>query len=258
MQFFVVWGMILHAHFTLQILRFALVSSSLLCANATAQRTAAASDLQPILDPLIAEYNAQHRANATVTYGSSGKLATQIESGAPFAVYLSADSNWMQRVATRPRVQGRKPVKFAQGRLALVAPKNSAVCSAGLAAIANENTKFAIAQPEHAPYGRAAKETLERAGQWQTLVDAKRVVMADSVANAAQWIVTGVASAGLVGWTHAQKFTNDRFCVQKVPTAQHSPLEKEVLAVAREGEPFVVWLTQPRQLQRFAAAGLAQ
>jgi molybdate transport system substrate-binding protein len=115
---------------------------------------------------------------------------------------------------------------------------------------------FAIAHPEHAPFGRAGKEVLERAGVWTALVQRKRVVMADSVASAAQWVRGGVADAGLVGWTQASMLPKSSFCIQKVPTAQHSSLQMEVISLSATGDGFVQWATRAENRRRFAQAGL--
>jgi molybdate transport system substrate-binding protein len=223
-------------------------------ASTHAQIIAAASDLQPVIDPLVRDFNTTHQTRATTAYGSTGKLTMQIESGAPFAVLFSADAKWMERAAKR--AGGRKALRLGVGRLALVARAGSPVCSGGLGAIGAMAGPFAIAHPEHAPFGRAGKEVLERTRVWTALVQRKRVVMADSAASAAQWVGSGTAEAGLIGWTQASMLPKSSFCIQMVPTAQHSSLQMEVISLSATGDGFVRWVTRAENRRRFAQAGL--
>ncbi len=238
-------------------MRFLIFSILLISSNiAHAQRIAAASDVQPILDPLVAQFNAQNNAHADVIYGSSGKLAQQIEAGAPFALFLSADAFWIEKL--RRRYPRQPVVEYARGRLALVARRGNPMCQRGVSALADAQGKFAIAHPEHAPYGMRAREVLQRAGVWDGARKAQQIVEAESVATAAHWVISGAASAGLIGWTHTAKIPAAQFCVQKVPFAQHSPLVQQAILLTEDvaAKSFWVWFSAPQVLENFARAGL--
>jgi molybdate transport system substrate-binding protein len=219
-----------------------------------AQTIAAASDLQPVLDSLIAQYNKANHTSVRVTYGSSGKLAAQIEAGAPFAVFLSADQKWTDGL--RRRLVDAPMAIIAYGRLALVARKDSAVCRDGLDALTKETGKVALANTQHAPYGQAARAVLEARGVWSSLAERGRIVQAESVAHAAQWVASGVAPIGMVGWLSASALDAKRFCVQTVPMAPVAALPISALLVDPRARAVFDWLVSEPAREAFVRAGL--
>ncbi len=212
----------------------------------------------PVLDALIARYNADTKAGAEAIYGSSGKLAAQIVSGAPFALFLSADAGILDRV--RAAHPAAPVVDIGRGRLALVAPLGHLAC-AGLAALAAPSTtgKVAIAHPEHAPYGDRAREVLQRAKVWDALQGAKRVVLAENVSTALAWTLSGAAEVGIVAWTQARSLDTQRWCVQKIPSVQHAPLRQQIIRLRDDASTQKLWaaLTSASALDAFRQAGLS-
>ena len=132
------------------------------------------------------------------TYGASGNFFAQIANGAPFDLFLSADAEFPARVVEKGLADG-KAFTYAYGKLVVWVPKSSKLDldGKGLAALTDPSVqKIAIASPEVAPYGRAAKAALEKAGLYQTLKD--RIVTGQSVSQTAQFVQSGNAQAGFV------------------------------------------------------------
>lgn len=162
---------------------------------------AAASDLTGAL-PLISErFRSAGGGPVRLTFGSSGALTRQIEAGAPFEVFLSADSNLVDRLIRAGRAEGPARI-YGRGRLVLFARRGSRVKPAEgakeLIRALREGRirRLAIANPDHAPYGRAAREALNALGVWK--LAAPRLVLGDSAAQAARFALTGGADAGLL------------------------------------------------------------
>jgi molybdate transport system substrate-binding protein len=162
-------------------------------------RVAAASDLKFALARLGASFERETGLKLAVTYGSSGNLARQLEQGLPMDLFLSADEALVIRLAKAgwARDEG---VVYGRGQLVWLAPKSSsATLNAdlkGLAASLGAVGKLSIANPEHAPYGRAARSALQTLGLWEGLQS--RLVLGESVTQATQFVSTGAAQAGLV------------------------------------------------------------
>lgn len=160
---------------------------------------AAASDLRGVLEPLARQLEAQQPGvQVSISFGSSGKLATQIEQGAPFAVYFAADESYPARLHAAGLTLG-PPQRYARGRLVLWLPQLSEG-EARLADLADARYRhIAIANPAHAPYGQRAQQALRAAGVWDSL--AGRLVLAENVAQAVQLIDSGAADGGIVAWS---------------------------------------------------------
>lgn len=158
---------------------------------------AAASDLAPAVSELSNQVLSSQGITLRVSIGSSGQLARQIEQGAPFDLFLSADENFVAQVVQAGRGDPASVQTYATGRLALWS-KSGAVRELqdlGRPAV----TRIAIANPTHAPYGRLAKEALERAGLWDKLQP--RLVLAETVRQTMQFAGTGNVDAALTSWT---------------------------------------------------------
>jgi molybdate transport system substrate-binding protein len=135
---------------------------------------AAAADLTFALGEDRRHLRKRHRQQVALSFGSSGNFARQIPQGAPFDLFLSADEDYIFRLAAQGWLRDRGRL-YAIGRIALLAPPGSPVAVDGelrglAAAIADGRLqRLAIANPQHAPYGRAAQAALERAGLWPAL-----------------------------------------------------------------------------------------
>ena len=159
---------------------------------------AAAASLRPALDAIAKSFETASGQSVRITYGATGNFVQQIEKGAPFQLLLAADDESVKKLAAENLTDGM-PVIFAHGQLSLVASKDSPVAVdaelKGLkAALASGKVKhFAIANPEIAPYGRAARETLQKEGLWDELQPL--LVIGENVGQAAQFAASGAAEA---------------------------------------------------------------
>jgi molybdate transport system substrate-binding protein len=161
-------------------------------------RVAAAADLKFALDELIARFATRHPSiNVLPVYGSSGSMHSQLRQRAPFDVYLSADLAYPQDLVARGVGANRDVFAYAVGRLVLWVPLNSPldIEREALQTLAKAG-RIAIANPRHAPYGKAAESALRRAGLWDHLQGV--LVLGENVAQAAQFVESGAADAGII------------------------------------------------------------
>lgn len=213
---------------------------------------AAASDLKFALDEIAAAFLQQTGQPVRVSYGSSGNFMRQILQDAPFELFLSADEAFVFQLAEQGRTPDRG-VLYATGRIVLFAPRTSGLQPdaqlAGLrTALANGRiTRFAIANPDHAPYGRAAREALQAAGLWEALQG--RLVLGENVSQAAQFAVSGSTQGGMFAYSLAlaPAFAQaGRFVL--VPETMHQPLRQRMV-LTRKATPaahaFFGYLQQP-------------
>ena len=160
---------------------------------------AAASDLQTALPQIVDGFERTSGAKATVTFGSSGNFFAQIQNGAPFDVFLSADADYPRRLAEAREMDEGSLYEYAAGGLVLWTRNDSKINIAqGLTVVRGAQVRrIAIANPAVAPYGRAAVSALRSAG----LIDAveKKLVYAETVALAAQLVQSGNADVALIG-----------------------------------------------------------
>ena len=171
-------------------------------------RVAAAADLEPALPPILDQFQRATGIHADATYQSSATLATQIENGAPFDVFLSADRSFPKRLiddgladaAGSP--DSSTPITYAKGTLVLWERKDSQLPSPSLDLLRSPALKrLAIANPDRAPYGRAAVAALQSLKLYDTLKP--RLVTAENIAQAAQFVDSANADAGLISLTSA-------------------------------------------------------
>lgn len=171
-------------------------------ANAQTLRLAAAADLQPVLPPVLAEFEAQTHIRVEASYKSSATLATQIENGAPFDLFLAADFSFPQRVIAEGLADADKPIGYARGTLVLWTRNDSPFRELSVNTLRDPALKaLAIANPRHAPYGRAAEASLKTLGLYDQLKT--KLVVAENIAQAAQYADSGNAQAGLISLTSA-------------------------------------------------------
>ncbi|MBX7184652.1 MAG: molybdate ABC transporter substrate-binding protein [Vicinamibacteria bacterium] len=194
-------------------------------------RIAAASDLRFALDEILVGFRAANpTARVEAAYGSSGNFFAQIREGAPFDVFLSADSEYARRLAAEGLSES--PFPYAVGRLALVVSKDSGLDPKGFSELLKSPAirRIAIANPAHAPYGRAAEAALQT---WRIrdLVAAK-LVLGDSVSQAAQFVDAGAAQAGIVALSLVRSGAS-RLAFAEIPADTHPPLDQAGVVLKR-------------------------
>ena len=160
---------------------------------------AVAANLRPAFEEIAARFQAKNPGvEVKPTFGASGSFFAQISNGAPFDLFLSADADFPAKVVEKGLADG-KAFTYAYGKLVVWVPKGSKLDleGKGLAALADASVqKIAIASPELAPYGRAAKSALEKAGFYEKLQG--RIVMGQSVSQTARFVQSGNAQAGFL------------------------------------------------------------
>jgi molybdate transport system substrate-binding protein len=166
-------------------------------------RVAAASDLQHALPLLASAFRLRGSVEIDATFGASGQLAEQIRQGAPFDVFLSADRKFVERLAVEGIIRPDSVRPYARGSMVLATNAKADLKVEGLADLAGPGIKFiAIANPETAPYGMAAKQAIERAGLSEVLKP--KLVPAGSVRQALQMVQSGNAEVGIVSRSIAE------------------------------------------------------
>jgi len=162
---------------------------------------AAAADLKFALAEIAARFKLASRREVKLSFGSSGNFTQQIEQGAPFELFLAADENFIFRLADQGLTTGRG-VLYAIGRIVLFVPHGSTLkAEAGwqdlkMALADGRLKRFAIANPAHAPYGRAARAALQYAGLWPAIEP--RLVFGENAAQAMQFAASGSSQGGIV------------------------------------------------------------
>jgi molybdate transport system substrate-binding protein len=193
-----------------------------------AVRVAAAADLKFAFPELIETFRAVHPdIHVEVTYGASGAFFTQLVDGAPFDLFLSADLDYPKQLVERGRGVKDSLFVYAQGHLVVWVPNGSPLSlETGLSALAEPVVrKLAIANPRHAPYGRAAEAALKKAGLYDQVKD--RLVLGENVAQASQFAESGAADAGLIALSLAVAPTlRDRGKYREVPADLYPRLEQ--------------------------------
>lgn len=161
---------------------------------------AAASDLKFALDELLVEFEKQEpRFAGKPTYGSSGNFFAQIDNGAPFDLFLSADVKFPQQLVERKKASPESLFLYAVGRLVVWVPKGSKIDveKRGIEALRDRSIrKIAIANPEHAPYGAAAVAALKKLGLHDEVQS--KFVLGENIAQAAQFVESGAADIGII------------------------------------------------------------
>lgn len=158
---------------------------------------AAASDLAPAVQEITEQVQKNQNLTIRISVGSSGQLARQIQQGAPFQLFLSADEKFVKQVVDSGQGDAATVQVYAIGRLALWSKSGTIQRLEDLAR--PEVRRIAMANPQHAPYGRLAKEALERAGLWATVQP--KLVLAETVRQTMQFAGSGNVDAALTSWT---------------------------------------------------------
>lgn len=159
---------------------------------------AAASDLQGVLPEIAARFERESGVKSRLTFGSSGTFFAQIQNGAPFDLLLSADIDYPRRLEQAGLTAPGTLYQYAIGQIVLwTATRNQALVVGGLPGLTSANVRrIAIANPEHAPYGRAAVAALKSAGIYEQV--RAKLVLGENISQAAQFVQSGNADVGIV------------------------------------------------------------
>jgi len=224
-------------------------------------RIAAASDLQPVLPAIVSRFERDTGRSATISFGSSGNFFSQLQNGAPFDVFLSADIDYPKRLESAGLAEPGSLYQYATGALVLWVRRESGVdVTRGLEALTGAAVRrIAIANPDHAPYGRAAVDALRSANLYEQV--RAKFVFGENVSQAAQFVQSGNAEAGIIPLSLARSAamgTAGRY--SEVPSSLYPPIEQGaiVLRSSRNKDAvaaFIDYLKRPDIIHELADAG---
>ena len=202
-------------------------------AQTRALTVAAASDLQAALPEIIRGFERDAKTTVTVSFGSSGNFFAQIQNGAPYDVFLSADIDYPRQLVASKHADASSLYRYATGRIVLWARNDSGIdVERGLSVLKDNAVKrIAIANPKFAPYGRAAEAALRR----ENLYDSVRakLVVGDNISQTAQLVHSGNADVGIIALSLAlgpALRASGRFF--EIPESAHPPIEQAAVIVA--------------------------
>lgn len=199
----------------------------------TLPTVAAASDLKFALEEVAARFEQDRGLKVRLVFGSSGTFLTQILQGAPFQMFMSADEAFVFKLADAGRTRDRGRL-YAYGRIGIFVPRGSPLRAdpelKDLDAAIKEGRlqRFAIANPEHAPYGARAREVLTTLGLWTAIEP--RLVYGENISQAAQFAMTGSAQGGIIALSLAKApavAALGRF--ELIPERLHQPLAQRMV-----------------------------
>jgi len=159
---------------------------------------AAAADLRPALEEISAKFKAESGIDLHVSYGSSGNFFQQLQNGAPFDIFLSANVDYPKKLEQGGVVASGTYYEFARGSIVLMVPYDSKIdLTEGLHALLTPAVKkIGIANPSHAPYGQAAIAAIKSMGIYDWV--APHLVMGENISEAASFVLSGAADVGIV------------------------------------------------------------
>ena len=196
---------------------------------------AAASDLKFALEEVAARFERETGNKLRLVFGSSGNFKTQILQGAPFHLFMSADENFVYELADAGKTMDRGRA-YGVGRIGIMVPPGSPLKADGelkdLAAAIKDGRlqKFAIANPEHAPYGARAKEALQHAGLWNAIQG--KLVLGENISQTAQFATSGSTQGGVIALSLALAPAVAKLgSFQLIPESWHQPLKQRMVLI---------------------------
>jgi len=225
---------------------------------------AAAADMSAALPKLAADYSTRTGQTVKLSFGSSGNLANQIRNGAPFDLFFSADEEYPQQLIAEGLAVRDTLYRYAVGRLVLWVPGGSMldVSKLGMKALLDPSVKkISMANPATAPYGRAAASTLRHYGIYDQV--SSRLVVGENVSQAAQFVESGNAQAGLIALSHAlAPALKDKGRYWNVPLDAYPTLNQAAVVLSRSKQQnaarnFLGFLRSPEATSLLASYGFS-
>lgn len=175
-----------------------LIAASILPLRAQDVSIAAAADLQFAMQDIAARFEKETGKKVVVSYGSSGNFFQQLQNGAPFDIFFSANLDYAKKLQDAGLTEPGSYYPYAKGKIVIWTRKESKLdLSTGVQALLNPSIgKIAIANPQHAPYGKAAVEAMQKAGVYDKVKD--KLVLGENISQTASFIVSGSADVGIV------------------------------------------------------------
>ena len=188
---------------------------------------AAAADLRSALNEITSRFQTESSVDVNVVYGSSGDLFQQIQNGAPFDLFFSANSDYPKKLEAAGLTIPGSYYEYARGRIVLLTSSSSALdLQQGLKVLLDPSVKrIAIADPSHAPYGQAAVAALRSQGLYDQI--SRKLVMGENVAQATSFVTSGAADIGIVAKSLAVlPSARAKIRFTEIPVDQYPPIEQ--------------------------------
>ena len=201
-------------------------------AHAGELNVAAASDLSFAMKELAANYEKQTGTKVKVTLGSSGNFFTQIQNGAPFDMFFAADIDYPKKLEAAGLGEPGTLYQYATGKIVMWVPADSKLdVSKGLALLLDPSVrKISIANPKHAPYGRAAVAAMTKQGIYDKLAD--KLVFGENISQATQFVESGNADVGIIALSLAMApAMSDKGRYFEIPQDMYPPLDQGVIVI---------------------------
>jgi molybdate transport system substrate-binding protein len=230
-------------------------------ARAQTVKVAAAADLKFAMTELASRFEKQSGTKLDVSYGSSGNFLTQIQNGAPFDLFFSADSEYPKKLEAAGLAEPGTLREYAVGHIVIWTSRDSGIdaAKAGWQSLLDQRVKkIAIANPEHAPYGRAAAAAMKKAGIYEQVKG--KLVYGENISQAAEFVQSGNAQVGIVALSLAISPAMRNGNKWQIPADSYPPIKQAVVMlkasknkdVARQFLDFVSGPQGREILQRFA------
>jgi molybdate transport system substrate-binding protein len=195
-------------------------------------KAAVASNALKATHDIAARFERQSGHRILISAGSTSKLYTQILNGAPFDIFLAANSREPQSLEQQQLIVPNSRFTYAIGRLVMYSKFPNKFGNDGVSYLrSGKYQRLAIANPATAPYGHAAKEVLQSLGIWQDV--SKRLVRGENIGQAFQYTVTGNVDAGFVAWSDVKQQQTDHGSVWMVPQTLYTPLRQQAVVLKR-------------------------
>lgn len=191
-----------------------------------ANAAVAANFIKPMKE-IAARFEEKTGHKVTLSFGSTGKLYAQIRNGAPFDLFLSADSATPARLEQEGQGVAGSRFTYATGRLALWSPKEGYVDQGGEVLKKGEFRHVAIGNPKTAPYGVAARQVLEGMGLWAGI--GPRIVQGENIAQTHQFVASGNAELGFIALSQTKDAASAGGSLWIVPQELYSPIEQDAI-----------------------------
>jgi len=188
---------------------------------------AAAADLTPAFEEIGKLFQDKYRIKVIYTFGSTGMLAQQIENGAPVDIFAAADVSYIDQIESKGLIVPGSKAIYARGRITIWVPKESSLKVETVKDLTRDDVKrIAIANPDHAPYGMAAREAFESAGIWPEVQS--KLVFAENIRQTLQYAQTGNVEVAIVALS-LSKQTDGRWAL--IPEELYKPLNQALAII---------------------------
>jgi molybdate transport system substrate-binding protein len=231
--------------------------------NAQEIRVAAAADLQFVMQDVAARFEKETGKTVKLTYGSSGNFFQQLQNGAPFDMFFSANLDYPRKLEAVGLTEPGTFFQYAVGQIVVWVPNDSKVdVSAGLQSLLSASIKkIAIANPEHAPYGQAAVAAMKKESVYDKVVG--KLVLGENISQTATFVVSGSADVGIVALSLAlSPNMKDRGRYYEIPVGDYPPIEQACVILKSSQQKdaaraFLNFIKAPAFSELFRAYGFA-